>query len=91
MTITTLASASTNIPAGDRRTYAVAGLSLPPTAYVDADGDRWVVTAERTPDGEQVLACPEPQDPGDQGVGPSYPWTLRLVEMAFGPLTEVRS
>ena len=61
--------------------------STAPTVFIDRDGDEWI------PDGtdgagELRLVCPEPQDAGDQGEGDSFPWTLRLVEAAFGPLTE---
>jgi hypothetical protein len=59
---------------------------LPQTVFVDRDGDTWV-PAGHTTEGELLLACPEPQNPGDQGDGPSHPWTLAKVEAAFGPLT----
>lgn len=57
------------------------------TVFVDREGDTWI------PDGtdgkgELRLVCPEPVEPGDQGEGESFPWTLRLVEAAFGPLTK---
>ncbi|MER5882670.1 phiSA1p31-related protein [Streptomyces sp. NPDC001941] len=80
-----------SFPTGDRRPTPVAGLTPPPVAYVDADGDRWTVTGKRTPDGELIVECAEPQDPDDAGEGESFPWTLRLVEDAFGPLTAVWS
>ncbi|MGW0933160.1 phiSA1p31-related protein [Streptomyces sp. NPDC002644] len=53
--------------------------------YTDRDGDVWTVTG-RTTGGEPVLSCPTPTDPADAGDGPSYPWTLRTVGAAFGPL-----
>jgi hypothetical protein len=57
------------------------------SVFVDRDGDVWVPNGTDSA-GELKLVCPEPAEPGDQGVGDSYPWTLRLVEAAFGPLTE---
>jgi hypothetical protein len=57
------------------------------TVFVDRDGDTWVPNGIDST-GERRLVCPEPEAPGDQGDGESYPWTLRLVEAAFGPLTE---
>lgn len=57
-------------------------------AFVDRDGDTWVADG-RTSSGEQLLACPDPQDPEDAGVGESFAWTWRLVETAFGPLKPV--
>jgi hypothetical protein len=59
---------------------------LPRTAWVDANGETWV-EAGHTELGELILACPEPLNPEDRGEGPSFPWTLGLVERAFGPLT----
>ena len=59
-----------------------------PQAFVDQEGDTWVVNG-RTPSGEQLLACPQPLNPEDAGVGESYAWTWRLVETAFGPLKPV--
>ncbi len=59
-----------------------------PQAFVDQDGETWVVNG-RTPSGEQLLACPQPLNPEDAGVGESYAWTWRLVETAFGPLKPV--
>ncbi|MFF8290468.1 hypothetical protein ACF068_14735 [Streptomyces sp. NPDC016309] len=78
----------TNIPTGDRRTRAVTGIIIPaqPVPLVDRDGDVWHPTGETTADGEQVLHCPAPAAPEDQGDGPSFPWTLRALELAFGPL-----
>lgn len=57
-------------------------------AYIDADGDRWE-PAGITEDGDVLLACPEPQNPADAGDGNSFPWTLRTVRVAFGPLKAV--
>jgi len=57
------------------------------SVFVDRDGDVWVPSGE-TESGEMRLVCPEPEAPGDQGEGASFPWTLRLVEAAFGPLTQ---
>jgi hypothetical protein len=59
-----------------------------PQAFVDRDGDVWVPSGH-TPDGEPLLACPQPSDPEDAGVGESFAWTLRLVEVGFGPLKAV--
>ncbi len=59
-----------------------------PQAFVDQEGDTWVVNG-RTPSGEQLLACPQPLNPEDAGVGESFAWTWRLVEAAFGPLKPV--
>lgn len=56
--------------------------------FVDRDGDEWVPNG-RTDDGELLLACPQPQSPADAGEGPSFAWTRRAVDMAFGPLAEV--
>lgn len=55
-------------------------------AFVDRDGDVWVADG-LTADGESLLACPNPRNPGDLGDGLSFPWTLARVEAAFGPLT----
>jgi hypothetical protein len=54
--------------------------------FVDRDGDVWVPTGH-TASGELLLACPEPINPEDRGEGESFPWTLRSVRLAFGPLT----
>lgn len=54
---------------------------------VDRHGDTWRPNGSDAA-GEQLLACDNPRDPKDQGTGPSFPWTLRTVEMWFGPLTE---
>lgn len=56
--------------------------------FVDRDGDVWVPNGH-TPSGELLLACPQPQNPEDAGVGESFAWTLPLVEVGFGPLTAV--
>jgi hypothetical protein len=56
------------------------------SVFVDKDGDVWVPNGH-TPDGELLLACPQPSNPEDAGVGESFAWTLRLVEAGFGPLT----
>ncbi|MDL5205068.1 hypothetical protein [Streptomyces sp. ALI-76-A] len=60
----------------------------PLPSFVDRDGDLWVPNG-RTADGELLLACPAPQDPADAGAGESFPWTLRSVRLAFGPLKAV--
>lgn len=57
-------------------------------AYADREGDVWVANG-RTPFGEVLLACPQPLNPEDAGVGESFAWTWRLVETAFGPLKPV--
>jgi hypothetical protein len=63
---------------------------LPQAAvFVDRDGDEWIPNGIDAA-GELRLVCPAPADAGDQGDGESFPWTRRLVEAAFGPLT-VRS
>ncbi|MFI1562136.1 phiSA1p31-related protein [Streptomyces sp. NPDC020490] len=58
---------------------------LPTAVFVDRDGDVWHATG-LTPGGELLLACPHPLNPEDQGVGESFPWTLRSVRASFGPL-----
>lgn len=58
---------------------------LPDTEFVDSAGDVWVATGH-TLGGELLLSCPRPHDPQDQGDGESFPWTLALVQAAFGPL-----
>lgn len=58
---------------------------LPLTVFVDRDGDEWQATGH-TPSGELLLACPQPHDPEDAGLGESFAWTLRLVQAQFGPL-----
>ncbi|QDN57336.1 hypothetical protein [Streptomyces sp. S1D4-20] len=55
------------------------------TVYVDKDGDTWVPNGH-TPSGELLLACPQPLNPEDAGVGESFAWTLGLVQAQFGPL-----
>jgi hypothetical protein len=80
----------TNIPAGDRRPVLVTGIATPPAppvVYVDRDGDEWHTTGRTTADGQPILECPEPLTENDRGEGPSFPWTLRMVELSFGPLT----
>jgi hypothetical protein len=57
------------------------------TEYVDREGDVWLPDGE-TAAGEPRLKCPAPQSPEDAGTGPSFEWTLSLVESLFGPLTE---
>lgn len=59
--------------------------TLPQTEFVDRDGDVWQATGYNAA-GELLLACPEPHDPDDRGVGESFPWTLRSVRQSFGPL-----
>ncbi len=59
--------------------------TLPQTVFVDRAGDEWVPNGH-TPDGELLLACPQPVNPEDAGVGESFAWTLRLVQAGFGPL-----
>jgi hypothetical protein len=59
-----------------------------PQAFVDRDGDTWVPNGH-APDGEPLLVCPQPQNPEDAGEGESFAWTLRLVEVGFGPLKAV--
>ncbi|MEU3280522.1 hypothetical protein [Streptomyces antibioticus] len=56
--------------------------------FVDREGDVWEA-AGRNSGGELLLACPQPSNPEDAGVGDSFAWTLRLVETAFGPLKPV--
>jgi hypothetical protein len=68
------------------RVFPLYEAPLPQTVFVDRDGDVWV-TAGHTADGELLLACPSPQDPEDRGEGESFPWTLRMVQLSFGPLT----
>ncbi|MGW7785978.1 hypothetical protein [Streptomyces tricolor] len=59
---------------------------LPETAWVDRNGETWV-PAGHTAAGELIVACPEPLNEDDRGEGASFPWTLGMVERAFGPLT----
>jgi len=56
--------------------------------YVDRENDLWRV-AGHTPEGVELLVCDNPQDPGDQGDGVSFPWTRPVVERWFGPLVAV--
>lgn len=58
---------------------------LPGTEFVDRNGNVWVADRHNAA-GELVLACPNPVNPEDAGEGESYPWTLREVQQAFGPL-----
>jgi len=58
---------------------------LSPVLFRDREGDVWRV-AGVTADGMELLACDNPQDPADRGVGESFAWTRRTVEMWFGPL-----
>ncbi|MFJ4926904.1 hypothetical protein [Streptomyces sp. NPDC088736] len=55
------------------------------TVFVDRDGDEWLVSGHNER-GELLLSCPRPQDPVDQGDGPSFEWTLARVQRVFGPL-----
>lgn len=73
------------IPAVVQTPVSLHKAPLPQTEFVDRDGDVWVATGH-TYDGELLLACPHPSNPDDRGEGESYPWTLRSVRMAFGPL-----
>jgi len=57
-------------------------------SYVDRGDNLWRVTGH-TPEGIELLACDNPQDPDDRGEGESFPWTRRSVESWFGPLTAV--
>lgn len=59
--------------------------TLPETVFVDRDGDEWVPSGH-TPAGELLLACPQPLNPEDAGVGEPFAWTLPLVQAGFGPL-----
>lgn len=56
-----------------------------PAVFVDRDGEVWRLNG-RTPDGDELMVCDNPSDPGDRGEGESFPWTRRTVEMWFGPL-----
>jgi hypothetical protein len=58
---------------------------LPQTEFVDRDGDVWVVSGH-TVAGELIMSCPAPSHSADAGDGVSFPWTLREVQAAFGPL-----
>jgi hypothetical protein len=82
-----LSTNPTEFPLFPDRTIPV---PLPPPVVgellVDRDGETWRVTDQRDASGNRVLACDAPSDPEDQGDGPSFPWTLRSVEMWFGPL-----
>ena len=66
----------------------VVPLHQSPQAWVDREGDKWVASG-RTPAGDVLVACPQPNNPEDQGHGESFAWTLRLVEAGFGPLRAV--
>ena len=59
--------------------------TLPSTEFVDCHGDVWVPSGH-APNGELLLACPQPSNPEDQGEGESFAWTLGLVRAGFGPL-----
>ncbi|MEV6180134.1 phiSA1p31-related protein [Streptomyces sp. NPDC052015] len=78
-------SSQTN-PVSSVRVYALHEAPLPQTTWVDCDGNVWE-PAGHTETGELLLSCPNPLNPEDAGTGPSFPWTLALVERAFGPLT----
>ena len=78
-------STSFQTPAPPQRPVPLHKATLPQTEFVDSSGDVWR-PAGHDGRGELVLACPEPQDPRDAGEGDSYPWTLREVRKAFGPL-----
>jgi len=58
---------------------------LAPVLFRDREGDVWRV-ADVNADGMELLVCDDPQDPADRGVGESFAWTRRAVEMWFGPL-----
>jgi hypothetical protein len=53
--------------------------------YIDRQGDVWRLNGINE-FGEQLLACDSPIDVEDWGSGPSFPWTVRSVEMWFGPI-----
>lgn len=75
-------SASSQTP---QRPVPLHKATLPQTEFVDSSGDVWQ-PAGHNGRGELVLACPSPQEQRDAGEGASYPWTLREVQSAFGPL-----
>ncbi|RSS92510.1 hypothetical protein EF919_18435 [Streptomyces sp. WAC02707] len=81
-----MATSSQIIPTGIVPVYPLHSAPLPQPSFVDARGNVWELAGHNKA-GEQVLACPSPVDPEDAGEGESYPWTLREVERAFGPLT----
>lgn len=58
---------------------------LAPVVFLDREGDAWRV-GDRTPGGDVLMVCDNPQNPDDRGPGESFPWTRRTVEMWFGPL-----
>ncbi|MFF0143645.1 hypothetical protein ACFYRN_45605 [Streptomyces sp. NPDC005227] len=78
-------TASFQIPRVAKTPVSLAKKPVPQTVFVDRDGDEWLVTGHNGR-GELVLSCPNPQNPGDQGVGESRAWTLHEVQTAFGPL-----
>ncbi|MEU9865525.1 hypothetical protein AB0D99_32115 [Streptomyces sp. NPDC047971] len=80
----------TNIPSGERRTIRVeftAPIPAVPVALVlvDRDGDVWR-QAGLTAEGEPLMVCDSPQDPADQGDGPSYPWTPTAIRAWLSPV-----
>ncbi|MFJ7070138.1 hypothetical protein [Streptomyces sp. NPDC101115] len=80
----------TNIPSGERRTIRVEFTApLPPVpvalVLVDCNGNVWR-EAGVTESGERRMVCDLPVNPEDRGEGPSFPWTLRMVEGWFGPV-----
>lgn len=59
--------------------------ALAPVLLRDREGDVWRVVGLNA-EGVELLSCDDPQDQNDRGVGESFAWTRRAVEMWFGPL-----
>ena len=76
----------TNLPAGDRRTIAVAFPPvLAPLVLVDRDGDVWRQVGV-TRSGEPHMVCESPSDPAEVGSGEGDPWTPKAVRAWFSPV-----
>lgn len=72
-------------PNAPQRPVPLHKAALPGTVFVDREGDVWVPNGHNS-GGELLLACPQPRNPEDAGVGESFAWTLGLVRAQFGPL-----
>ncbi|MFK3734023.1 hypothetical protein ACI2LJ_27580 [Streptomyces sp. NPDC088090] len=76
----------TNLPAGDRRTIAVAFPSvLAPLVLVDRDGDVWRQVGV-TRFGEPHMVCESPSDPAEVSPGEGDPWTPKAIRAWFSPV-----
>lgn len=76
----------TNLPAGDRRTIAVALPPVPaPLVLVDRDGDVWR-QAGVTAEGEPHMVCEAPQESSEVDALEPYPWTPPAIRAWFSPV-----